>query len=78
MENKDKFIHVCCNMVFGTTYNSVEDMPVEQYEFFNNIPYVSLIKPLVQKDKAVRGMSVRALAMKYGIHAQTAFNLGKV
>ncbi len=78
MENKDKFIPVCCNMVFGTTYNSVEDMPVEQYEFFNNIPYVSLIKPLVQKDKAVRGMSVRALAMKYGIHAQTAFNLGKV
>lgn len=78
MENKDKFIHVCCNMVFGTTYNSVEDMPVEQYEFFNNIPYVSLIKPFVQKDKAVRGMSVRALAMKYGIHAQTAFNLGKV
>ena len=78
MENKNKFIPVVCNMLFDTDYSTVEDMPVEQYEFFNNIPYVSLIKPLVQKDKAVKGMTVRALAMKYGIHAQTAFNLGKV
>ena len=55
MENKNKFIPVVCNMLFDTDYSTVEDMPVEQYEFFNNIPYVSLIKPLVQKDKAVKG-----------------------
>ena len=78
--NKKKFIIEVCNLIFHTNYNNIDDMPVEQYMFLDSMPYYQLIKPLVQRDKALGGpcSTARGLARKYGVSSQTAFNLSKV